>query len=70
MDPDVTLAAMLADAGDVIDRLDDFGYAPMDPVVAALAADARRLAEGVKALDAWLHNGHGFMPKRWANGHE
>jgi len=58
MDPNETLARMLAEARIVIDAVDQggFGLSELDR--------AEQLAEHVLALDHWLSQGS-FLPDRW-----
>ena len=57
MDPDANLAELCELARIIIEADED----EVD------AADARRLAELVEALDGWITGG-GFLPARWRAG--
>ena len=59
MDPEAALEELLTLVDQVI-RLSDHAVPPR-------AADVRRIAELVDALDGWLVVG-GFVPRRWAGG--
>lgn len=59
MDPDATLLELRK-------RLIDYRHAEEEIDVAEMASAAADIVEAIEALDHWIGDDGGFLPRRWA----